>query len=67
MLRNNKFKSILTNTDSPKKFYRTAIVYFLLYGCNLFVCEIIEVYLLWYVLPNELVCIFISKVILKFY
>ena len=42
----------------PQKFYRTAIVYFLLYGCNLFVCEIIEVCLLWYVLPDEFVCIF---------
>ena len=33
-------------------------VYFLLYHCNLSVCEIIEVSLLWYVLPDELVRIF---------
>ena len=33
-------------------------VYFLLYVRDLFVCEIIEVCLLWYVLPDEFVCIF---------
>lgn len=30
----------------------------LIFTCETLVCEIIEVRLLWYVLPDELVCIF---------